>query len=69
MLFTRVAEDADIVELPLEGTPPRKLLATAASEYSPAWSPQGGEFAYLTGRKRLSFAKINPCLKILGLGK
>ena len=50
LLFTRIEEDADIVELPLDGSAPRNLLATSASEYSPAWSPKGGSFAYLTRR-------------------
>ncbi len=50
LLFTRVAEDADLVELPLNGSPAHKLLATTASEFSPVWSPKGGEFAYLTRR-------------------
>jgi Tol biopolymer transport system component len=50
LLFTRVEEDADIVELPLDGSPPRKLLATGTSEFSPVWSPKGGALAYLTRR-------------------
>ena len=50
LLFTRVEEDADIVELPLDGSSPRKLLATSTSEHSPGWSPKGGEFAYITTR-------------------
>jgi len=50
LLFTRVEEDADIVELPVDGSAPRKLLATNTSEYSAAWSPKGGEFAYVTTR-------------------
>jgi len=50
LLFTRIEEDSDILELPLDGSAPRKLLATGASEYSPAWSPKGGAFAYLTRR-------------------
>jgi len=50
LLFTRVEEDADIIELPLDGSSPRRLLATGTFEYSPGWSPKGGEFAYLTRR-------------------
>jgi len=50
LLFTRVEEDSDILELPLDGSAPRKLLATGTMEYSPWWSPKGGEFAYITQR-------------------
>jgi Tol biopolymer transport system component len=48
--FTRVDQDADIIELPLDGGAPRNLLATSSFEYSPAWSPKGGAFAYMTWR-------------------
>lgn len=47
LLFTRTEADADIVELPVDGSLPRNLLATGIYEYSPAWSPKSGEFAYL----------------------
>jgi Tol biopolymer transport system component len=50
LLFTRVDEDTDIMELPADGSAPRKLLATSASELSPDWSPKGDEFAYVTER-------------------
>jgi len=50
LLFTRVDMDSDIVELPLDGSPARKLLATGTVEYKPGWSPKGGEFAYATQR-------------------
>jgi Tol biopolymer transport system component/DNA-binding winged helix-turn-helix (wHTH) protein len=50
ILFTRVEGDADIVELPLDGSAPRKLLATSTAEYSPGWSSKGDAFAYLTQR-------------------
>jgi Tol biopolymer transport system component len=50
VLFTNVREDADIAELPLDGSAPRKLFATSLNEYSPAWSPRGGQFAYVTDR-------------------
>ena len=30
------------------GRVPRTLLATSRSEYSPAWSPSGGQYAYVT---------------------
>jgi Tol biopolymer transport system component len=50
VLFTNVHRDVDIAELPLDGSAPRKLFATSLNEYNPAWSPRGGQFAYLTER-------------------
>ncbi len=50
LLLARVERDSDIVELPLDGSPPRKLLATTQREHGAAWSPKGGEFAYVTER-------------------
>jgi eukaryotic-like serine/threonine-protein kinase len=50
LLFTKVAGDRDIVELPLDGTEPRTLLATSLPEFAPAWSPAGDQFAYVTRR-------------------
>jgi serine/threonine protein kinase/Tol biopolymer transport system component len=48
--FARVVRDRDIVELPLDGSPPRTLLATSLPEMAPAWSPSGDQFAYVTRR-------------------
>lgn len=48
--FARVVRDRDIVELPLDGSPPRTLLATSLPELAPAWSPSGDQFAYVTRR-------------------
>jgi len=50
LLFSKIATDRDIVELPLDGSPPRTLLATSLPEYSPTWSPTGDQFAYITRR-------------------
>ena len=50
VLFTLYKANADIIELPLDGSPPRKVMATAVSEFSPSWLPPGNEFAYLTQR-------------------
>ena len=50
LLFSKIAMDRDIVELPLDGSAPRTLLATSLPEYSPTWSPAGDQFAYITRR-------------------
>ena len=50
LLFTKIAVDRDIVELPLDGSAPRTLLATRLPEFAPAWSPSGDQFAYVTRR-------------------
>ncbi len=50
LLFSRISADRDIVELPLDGSPPRTLLATSLPELAPTWSPQGDQFAYVTRR-------------------
>ena len=50
LLFSKVATDRDIVELPLDGSAPRTLLATSLPEFSPTWSPSGDQFAYVTRR-------------------
>ena len=38
----------DIVELPLDGAPPKPLYATRQDELSVAWSPVAPEFAYVS---------------------
>ena len=50
LLFTKMAVDRDIVELPLDGSAPRTLLATGLPEFAPTWSPTGDQFAYVTRR-------------------
>jgi Tol biopolymer transport system component/predicted Ser/Thr protein kinase len=50
LLFTKMEVDRDIVELPLDGSAPRTLLATSLPESSPTWSPLGDQFAYVTRR-------------------
>ena len=50
LLFTKMEVDRDIVELPLDGSPPRTLLATNLPEFAPTWSPSGDQFAYVTRR-------------------
>jgi len=50
LLFSKVVTDRDIVELPLDGSAPRTLLATSLPEFAPTWSPTGDQFAYVTRR-------------------
>ena len=50
LLFTKMAVDRDIVELPLDGSAPRTLLATSLPEFAPTWAPTGDQFAYVTRR-------------------
>jgi Tol biopolymer transport system component len=50
LLFSKITTDRDIVELPLDGSAPRTLLATSLPEFSPTWSPTGDQFAYVTRR-------------------
>ncbi len=50
LLFSKIAADRDIVELPLDGSAPRTLLATSLPEFAPTWSPAGDQFAYVTRR-------------------
>jgi serine/threonine protein kinase len=40
----------DIVEVPLDGSPTRDVLATSRQEIAPAWAPDGIHFAYITDR-------------------
>lgn len=48
--FTTDASHYDLIELPMDGTPPRVRLTTGRDEADPAWSAQGGQFAYVTDR-------------------
>jgi len=50
LLFTKMAVDRNIVELPLDGSEPRTLLATSLPEFAPTWAPTGDQFAYVTRR-------------------
>jgi TolB protein len=40
----------DIIEVPLNGSAPRDVIATAQSELAPGWVPDGIRFAYVTYR-------------------
>ncbi|MBZ5635943.1 MAG: protein kinase [Acidobacteriia bacterium] len=50
LLFSKIDADRDIVELPLDGSAPRTLLATSLPEFAPTFSPLGDQFAYVTRR-------------------
>ena len=43
--------DYDLVEFPLDGSPPRPLLATRQPEQWVNWSPTAPEFAYVSGNQ------------------
>jgi serine/threonine protein kinase/Tol biopolymer transport system component len=48
--FTEVGEDFDVMDVPMNGDPLRKVVATSRREASATWSPSRGQFAYLTDR-------------------
>jgi len=48
--YTALEYDTNVVEIPLDGSAPRNLIATGRLEHSPVWSPRGREFAYVTDR-------------------
>jgi Tol biopolymer transport system component len=50
VVFTSVTDDYDLIELPVDGSKPRTLLASSRNMYSPSWSPAGDQFLYATDR-------------------
>jgi Tol biopolymer transport system component len=48
--YTEEEYDTNIVEIPLDGSAMRNLVATGRLEHSAVWSPRGKEFAYVTDR-------------------
>src|ERR1035437_9928732 len=50
LAFTSINDDYDLIELPLDGSPPRTLLAAGRNMYSPSWSPAGDQLLYATDR-------------------
>ncbi len=48
--YTVAQDDFDLIEVPLDGTPVRTLLATGRNEFDPAWSWSGSQLAYSTDR-------------------
>jgi len=47
LAFSSRTDDTDIVEVPLDGSAVRDILATSSNEHCAAWSPQGDQFAYV----------------------
>ena len=54
LAFTSMREDYDLMELPLDGSSPRILLAHSRNMYSPSWSPAGDQLLYATDRPGVS---------------
>lgn len=50
IVFSSEDSDFDVLEVPLDGSPTRSLLATSRIEKMPVWSPDGSQFAYVTNR-------------------
>jgi serine/threonine protein kinase/dipeptidyl aminopeptidase/acylaminoacyl peptidase len=48
--FTVASSDANLVEIPLDGSPVRTLLETSRDERDPAWAHSGDQFAFATDR-------------------
>jgi Tol biopolymer transport system component len=50
LAFTTVADDYDLLKLPLDGSAPGNLTANSRNELSPSWSPDGEQIVYSTDR-------------------
>jgi eukaryotic-like serine/threonine-protein kinase len=50
LAFTTVADDYDLVTLPLDGGAPGNLTANSRNELSPSWSADGEQVVYSTDR-------------------
>jgi Tol biopolymer transport system component len=50
LAFTSGELGHDIIEVPLNGSVTREVIATARREAAPAWAPDGLHFAYVTDR-------------------
>jgi eukaryotic-like serine/threonine-protein kinase len=48
--FTYEEVDFDIVEIPLDGAPPRRILATARNELEPVFDRDGSQYVYVSDR-------------------
>jgi Tol biopolymer transport system component len=56
LAFTSEAVDFDLIQIPLDGSPPSTLLGTSRSELDPAWSHDGSQYAFVwdrTGRPEI----------------
>jgi serine/threonine protein kinase len=50
LAFTAITDDYGLIELPLDGSAPKTLLANSRNMYSPSWSPDGQQLIYSTDR-------------------
>jgi Tol biopolymer transport system component len=50
LAFSSRIDDTDIVEVPLDGSHIRDILATSTNEHCATWSPKGDQFAYVKER-------------------
>ena len=50
IVFSSEEADFDLLEIPLDGTPMRSLLATSRVEKMPVWAPDGSQYAFVTNR-------------------
>ena len=48
--FANEQIDFDLIEIPLDGTPARPLLATTRSEFDPTFAPDGQRYAHVSDR-------------------
>jgi len=50
MAFASESIDFDLVDIPLDGTPPRKLIATSRNESEPTFNRDGSRYAYVSDK-------------------
>jgi Tol biopolymer transport system component len=50
MAFASESIDFDLVDLPLDGSPPRKLFATSRNESEPTFNRDGSRYAYVSDK-------------------
>ena len=48
--YAAIDYDTDVVDVPLDGSAPRPMIASSRMEHSAVWSRKGREFAYVTDR-------------------
>ena len=51
LLFASGSDDFDLIDVPLDGSDVRTLLASARSETRPTWSPTGKQLSYVTNAR------------------
>lgn len=50
LAFSAASNDFDLLQVPLDGSPATKMLATSRNEQDPSWSPVADQYAYSTDR-------------------